>query len=285
MMYEPYIGSSWIRIRLVVPVLTTLCMLALLGTSELQAQPTQGQPGSGMLFSQSPPAALMYDCKSVTDSRVTCSFIQLDVYKVRYPSVDETLSTSWASIDTGRCAAANRALAESLERVPNPSVTPTAEMGDEGRRIDELKATVEFCKTGKAEAWREHLTRERERQQRTCTLSAHPYIQTFRRESVGSTNAIRWVTEQQPYGECRLHREAQFTSDDGFWSYSARYKVLNKSGQDGPLICEEIREQEAVYVASQNEETEPAECENIRFGVGCYSPDFPCLGDPPVVVH
>lgn len=267
------------------PLRTVLWMLTLLLASGLQAQPTQRRPASGMVFSQSHPAALKYECKSASESRITCSFTQLDVYKVQYPSVDSTLGTSWASIDDGRCAEASRALEDSLKEVPDASAQPTGRMRNEERRIDSLKAAVDYCKTGNREAWREYLTRERDRQQRTCTLSAHSYVQTFRRESVGSTSPTLWVTEQLPYGECRLHREAQFTSNGDSWSYSARYKVMNKSGQQGQLRCEEIKEQEAVYVSSQNEEAGWTDCETIRFDNGCYSPDFPCLGGPPAVVH
>jgi hypothetical protein len=265
---------------------TLIWMSVLLLASGLQAQTAaQRRPTSGMLFSPSQPAALKYECNSTSESRVTCRFTELDVYKVRYPSVDETLGTSWASIDGARCAEASRELEESLKERPDAPAQPTSRMRNEQRRIDALKATVEYCLTGNREAWREYLTRERERQQKTCTLSAHSYVQTLHHDSVGSTSSTRWATEQQPYGECRIHREAQFTSNGDSWSYSARYKVTNKSGQRGQLRCEEIREQEVIYIASQNEEAGWADCETIPFEAGCYSPDFPCLGVPPVVVH
>ncbi len=41
-----------------------------------------------------------------------------------------------------------------------------------------------------------------------ASLSAHSYVQTFRRESIGSNSPIRWVTENGHYGECRLHRSS-----------------------------------------------------------------------------
>ena len=263
---------------------TVLGILAMLLAPGLHAQCTQIEPGCSMVFSQSRPAALKYECKIASESRITCNFIQLDVQKWGYPSVDESLRTVWPSMDDKQCAEAGRALEDALKVVPEASAQPTRRMREEEHRIDRLKATVDYCKTGNREVFRESLAREHDKQQKTCHVFVHSYVQTFRRESVGA-GAARWVTEEQPSGKCRVHREAEFTRNgDSSWSYSARYKVMNKSGQDGQLSCGEIKEQEAIYVSTPNEEAGWIECETVNFDGACYSPDFPCLGGPPVVV-
>jgi hypothetical protein len=93
------------------------------------------------------------------------------------------------------------------------------------------------------------------------------------------------VTEDGPAGVCKLHKISQFTKAEYLWSYSARYEVLNKPGADGVYKCDEIREQEAIYIPGQKQETGWTDCETIQFDPGCYSPDFPCLGSPAMVVE
>lgn len=95
-----------------------------------------------------------------------------------------------------------------------------------------------------------------------------------------------WVTDEEPYGECGLHREAQFTGDGSSWSYSARYKVLNESDARKEHRCNEIKEQELVYVSRQSDDDAAwFECETLRFEPGCASKDFPCIGGTPTIAH
>ena len=251
----------------------------LLWTSGLQAQPQRG-----MVYSQTQPAAIMHDCRPASESRITCSFTQLEVYKVKYPSVDQTLGTSWAPLNKQRCAKAERELEEELKKDSGPP-PPPGRMRSEQRRIEELKARVEYCRTGSREAWREYLTREHDRRQKTCTIFAHTYVQTFRREPAKPGNAIHWVTEHAPYGQCKIHRESRFTHNGLLWNYVVRYKVMDKSAQEWPLRCEELREHEVSYSVPRPEETEWIDCEAVQFRSGCSSPDFPCLGGPPAIVH
>jgi hypothetical protein len=264
---------------------TVLWVAALLLPSTLQAYCAQTQPSCGMIFSPSQPAALRYNCKSISESRITCSFTQLSVWKTRYPSLEETLAGARPARDEQSCAEASRALEDALKKPPADTAASRLEARNEQRRIDELKATVEYCRTGDKEAYREYFTREHDIQQKACSLSAHSYAQTFRREAAGPESPARWVTEEKPFGECRFHRVAQFTRDDHSWGYSAQYKVLNKSGHDEHADCAETREQEAIFVSSQYYEGQWVDCETVRFDEGCWSPDFPCLGGPPVVMY
>lgn len=289
---EPYGASSRIaelnptELNPMSGLRTVLSTATLLLPCALLAQPMQDWPAKGMLFSPSKPAALKYECKSTSESRITCSFMQLDVYKVQFPSVESSLSTSWATTNERRCAEASRELEDLLKENPNALARPKGRIKNEDLRSAALKASVDYCRTGNREVWREYLTLERDRQQKTCTISAHSYLQTFHRDSRGPNGLTRWITEEQPYGECRLHREAQFTIDNNnSWSYSARYRVMNKSGRQGALICEEMKEQEVTYASTRNEEAGWTECETVRFQDGCYSPEFPCLGGPPAIVH
>jgi hypothetical protein len=264
---------------------TALWISGLCWTSGLQAQAPQTQPGRGIAYSQTQPSAINYECKGTSGSRITCSFTQLDVYKVQAPSVESTLAGSWVQLDAQQCAESKRELEGALKKSSKEPPLPPGRMPGEERRIESLKATVEQCETGSKEAWREFLTREHDRRQKTCTFSAHTYVQTFRREPAGPGNPIHWITQFAPNGECGLQREARFTSDGPAWKYVARYKVMNKSAQQEHLRCGEIKEHEATYSPLQTEDVGWIDCETIQFTGDCYSPDFPCLGGPPEVVH
>lgn len=123
-------------------------------------------------------------------------------------------------------------------------------------------------------------------QRRTCTFAAQNYAQIFRRDA--SADAPSWVTTTGPYGACGITRESRFigsrqTDGTTFWSYVAQIKVANKSAEDGPLRCAEIREFDEKYDWQSSEAR--SDCATIHFSPGCSSDDFPCLGDGPVAVH
>jgi hypothetical protein len=250
---------------------------------KIQSALTSSQPTKGTAFSQTQPSAIKYECKPAA-GRLTCTFTQLDVYIIRSPSVENRLKTQWAALDQKRCTEVEEELSTAIEQHSSTERQKNRKSAAE-RRIDALKATVEHCRTGDRESWREYLTEEHERRQKTCTVDAHTYTQTFRLDSTLKDGRTRWITEPAPYGECQLSREASFTSEGSAWSYEARYRVLNKSARQGSLRCEEIREQHAAYEPSPSEEAGWIECETIRFSGGCHSPDFPCLGGPPVISH
>lgn len=201
---------------------------------------------------------------------------------MKHPSLEQTLHASWVPLNEERCAKARLELEEALKKDLGP---PPGRMRSEQRRIEALKASVEYCTTGSREAWRDYITREHERRQKTCTIFVHTYGQTFRREPPTPRNPIRWVTEQVPGGKCKIHRESLFTGNGLLWNYVVRYKVMDKSAQDWPLVCGEIREREISYSVTQPEETESIDCEAVQFWSGCVSPDFPCWGGPPALVH
>lgn len=262
---------------------TALWISGLLWASGLPAQAPQTQPGRGTAYSQTQPSAITYECKWISGSRITCSFTQLDVYVVRFPSVEETLAGSRAQLDEQQCAESRRELEEALKKGLQAPPPPPGRIRNEEQRLDALKATMEDCKTGSREAWREFLTREHDRWQKTCTFSAHTYIQTFHSEPTEPGKQTQWTTEYAPDGECKLQREARFTSEGSSWQYVARYKVMNKSAQQKHVGCDEIREQEVAYSPLQTEAAGLIDCKTIQFTDGCYSPDFPCLGGPPEV--
>jgi hypothetical protein len=269
----------------VAPVsMPVLLLSTLLLPSGLQAHCAQTQPSCGMVFSPSEPAAVKYNCKSTSESLISCTFIHLYVWKHQYPSVDEFLATARPRPDAQQCAEASLALADALSKPPAEPAPSRSEARNEQRRLDELKAIVGYCKTGDRESWREYFTREHDQQQKACTLSAQSYVQMFRREEAGPENGVRWITEERPYGACQMHRVAQFKRNGYFWDYSAESKVLNKSAQEGQTHCNEILETEAIFVPDQSEEAGWADCETIRFNEGCSSPNFPCLGPPPAIM-
>jgi hypothetical protein len=144
------------------------------------------------------------------------------------------------------------------------------------------------CKFTELHVWkplREIATNDEQR--RTCTVAAHNYAQTFWRD--GTPDAPSWITRTGPYGVCGFTRESRFVGSrqaNGtvFWSYIAQLKVANKSADDGPLRCAEVREFDEHYDWQWREQ--PADCATVHFEPACASSDeFPCLGDGPVVVH
>lgn len=97
------------------------------------------------------------------------------------------------------------------------------------------------------------------------------------------------MTTTGPYGACGFTRESRFVGSKQangtiFWSYVAQLKVANKSVEDGPLRCAEVREFNESYGWQWREQ--PADCATVHFSSACAaSDDFPCLGDGPVTVN
>lgn len=243
----------------------------------------QAQPQRGMLLDRTQPSAIVYECRSIDESRITCNFTQLDVYKERhFRTVDQTLGAVSASLNEQRCAAAKLELEKALKKDPGPPAPP-GRMRSEQRHIEALKAKVEYCRTGNREDLYEYLTREYERHQKTCTIFAHTYVQTFRREPVYIGGEIHWVTEHAPYGRCEIHRESRFIGGGFSWRYAVHHKVMEKSAQE--LSCGHLKEYEISYSGERSEEAGWVDCQTVEFRSGCYSPDFPCLGDQPAIVH
>ena len=124
-------------------------------------------------------------------------------------------------------------------------------------------------------------------QRRTCSFAAHNYAQTFWRDA--SAAGPGWVTRTGPYGACGFVRESRFIGNkqpDGaiLWSYVAQFKITNKSAEDGPMRCAEMREFNENY-GWESREQRP-DCAIVHFEPACASSDdFPCLGDGPIVVH
>lgn len=124
--------------------------------------------------------------------------------------------------------------------------------------------------------------------QRACTFAAHPFEQILRQKPTDDSGEIEWVTERTPYGKCRVLRQSRFIGrkvDGGVeWEYLVEVKTLEKSEEDGPRRCSELREIEARYTWQGTQAR--ATCNEVRFNAFCYSPDFPCLSDgPPVILH
>lgn len=124
-------------------------------------------------------------------------------------------------------------------------------------------------------------------QRGTCTIAAHSYVQTLRRDD-SDAKAPTWTATLGPEGVCGIARESRFIGSrqsDGtvFWTYVASIKVANKSAEDGALRCWEIREQSSTFDSQWREQG--ADCTTVRFESACSSADFPCLGDGPIIVQ
>jgi hypothetical protein len=119
-----------------------------------------------------------------------------------------------------------------------------------------------------------------------CAFAAHNFVQTFRPDE--TTDELDWVSTTGPYGACEVTRESRFigsrpAGDTIYWTFVARIKIANKSAEDGPNRCSDLREREEVYDWQWKER--PAHCTLINFDSGCSSPEFPCMHDGPVTVH
>lgn len=153
-----------------------------------------------------------------------------------------------------------------------------------------IRENVISCKLMELDVWEpRRMAEESPKPRRDCTFAAHPFEQTFRPRPTDDSDRIEWITDSTPYGKCQVLRQARFIGHrvkDGInWEYVAEVKTLQRSAEDGPLRCRELREIEARY-AWQGAAKVEAMCETIRFDAFCYSPNFPCLsGGPPVTSH
>lgn len=232
-------------------------------------------PVGGMLHHQTEPSAVSFQCSPVDAERIRCEFTQFEAYVIQGHPTPETQLRMFISRppDAERCAAARAELAGV------PRQTPPEPSGDADPR-EGLAAVVEFCETGgRTDALRAYYEREYERWQKTCTVSSHRYVQTFRRVS-----SDRWTTEAPPYGACGLQQFSEFIGQPGEVRYVAAYKVHNKSARDGVIGCHEIKEHEAVFgPGPRNDSASRMSCETLHFTTGCYSREFPCLVGAPAI--
>jgi hypothetical protein len=262
--------------------LRLLMLLCATGQAPAQAQTDYplriDYPPGGMLHHQTEPSVVSFTCSPLDGERIRCEFTQFTAYVVQGArTADQQIRAFESSPPSAEeCAAARAELAGvPLQRPQDP-------LGGADQR-ERLGAVVEYCETGRTEALRAIYAREYERWQKTCTVSAHHYTQTMRRVP---SDPKRWVTEPPPYGECRLHQVADFYQGSDGLRYVAAYKVLNKSARSGVIGCHEIREHEAVFgPGPTNAAASRMTCETIHFEPGCWSPEFPCLGGPSVVVQ
>jgi hypothetical protein len=182
-----------------------------------------------------------------------------------------------------RTTSAPDAPAQPSQGIAHSDAKPSAMMYE----CDRAKNGRLRCRLTELHVWkplREIATNDEQR--RTCTFAAHSYAQTFWRE--GTADAPSWVTRTGPYGACGFIRESRFvgtrqTNGTIFWSYVAQFKVTDKSAEDGPMRCEEMREFNETYGWQSPEQR--ADCATILFAPACSSEEFPCLGDGPVTVN
>lgn len=84
-------------------------------------------------------------------------------------------------------------------------------------------------------------------------------------------------------------REARFvgTVREGVpfldWHYRVEYRATNKSARQGALQCSEVKDVEETFATDARPQR--VDCDTVYFSNGCYSPDFPCLGEGTVVVQ
>jgi hypothetical protein len=261
-----------------------LLICGLLATwSTARAQLAETAPEKGMVYSKSDPAALKYECTRLSAARLRCDFVQLDIYRTPDATADDSLNRALHWLNEKQCAEASRSL-EELQKHP-PSVQWSGDERNPGRATEALKATLDYCKTHDEEALRGYFKRVEDWNHRQCKLWAHTYTQTFHSVFDAPTGPPRWVAEEGPGSTCKVHRISQFTKAQYFWNYSARYEVLDKGAEDGPSRCDEIKEHEVSYSPGPKPETTWVDCESMQMEEGCYSPNFPCIGGPPVVMY
>jgi hypothetical protein len=77
-----------------------------------------------MAYNTTQPSAIKYECKPASESRIACSFTQLDVYKVQYPDAESSSVTPATVLDEHRCAELTRELEEELKKDSAASSPP-----------------------------------------------------------------------------------------------------------------------------------------------------------------
>jgi hypothetical protein len=260
--------------------LRLLTLLGAMGQALAQAQTGYqvriDYPSGGMLHHQTEPSSVWFECSPVDAERIRCQFTQFQAYVVRgaWPADQQLAAFERDPPSAEECADARAALAGV------PRTRPPEPPGNPDQR-DGAAAVVEYCETGRTEALRALYARQYDRWQKTCTIAAHHYTQTLRRVS---SSPRRWVTEQPPGTECRIHQVSEFYEESDGLRYVAAYKVLNRSARDGVMDCNEIHDHELVYGPS-NATAGRMTCETIQYSLGCSSPEFPCLLGAPEIAH
>ncbi|HKQ15790.1 MAG TPA: hypothetical protein VJT80_20295 [Steroidobacteraceae bacterium] len=95
--------------------------------------------------------------------------------------------------------------------------------------------------------------------------------------------SVRSARTRHPHQTLLPNVGTRQTNGTIFWSYVAQFKVTDKSAEDGPMRCKEMREFNETYGWQSPEQQ--ADCATILFAPACSSEEFPCLGDGPVTVN
>ena len=135
------------------------------------------------------------------------------------------------------------------------------------QRQDMVKSAttlLNYCRSPSAATMTEMIRAEHEKNTRTCSVSANPFTQTFKRVT-GSNN---WTSNQGPNGPCGTVNISRWQKDPKYpmWNYITRRTITNPNGEWFPgASCSKL--DQAEYVYEWMPEDTFTKCDYVKFGL------------------
>lgn len=274
-------------------------MLAFIATLFVEAAGAQDIPTGGLLFNQQEDHSLSYFCQQQNDGRLGCDFTHSTVRKKAKPEdLEHRLAAARGDFPLAveefqgsKECQTFRVLIDLVEgksppeqhfplRPNGPKDPATFKAGIEKLRaryaerpdeLDALKAMDRFCSDRTEENFLNIVTKQFERDVRTCVVSAHTFKQTFTWVSSWGSGKGAWVVDDRPQGPCGVINLSRFEKDDAnpqlaFWRYYSRRTVTNPEGEFLPnQTCRTSADQNEYLYDWKNDRDTRMGCEFIEF--------------------
>lgn len=230
----------------------------------------------GLVHNTSELSSIRFECRSTRDPDViTCDMVQVSVRKQSTPSeLKEKLDKAVAHWKDEKPMSAEEcdrltkmvfALTINAVDLPQEAQTKISAMPTEQKQdMSKLfTALSKHCKNPSAATISEVARIGHEQETRTCSVSANPFAQTFRRVAGSNT----WTSNDGPNGPCGTVLVSSLQRDPKYslWTYVTQKTITNPKGELLPgLACGKLDQSQIVYDWKSEEKF--AKCDYIKFG-------------------